>query len=106
MSASSVALNTVETGRLIRTLARVRRRGPTSPFGDCLKIEPKPGGQSLIRLRAFLNFASKRGVGAGAGVKLAGHDPLFLRLPINRALTKSPTAEMATMQPTTWRPDK
>src|SRR5208337_4968440 len=90
MSASSVALNTVETGRLIRTLARVRRRGPTSPFGDCLKIEPKPGGQSLIRLRAFLNFASKRGVGAGAGVKLAGHDPLFLRLLINRALTKSP----------------
>ena len=70
------------------------------------KIEPKPGGQSLIRLRAFLNFASKRGVGAGAGVKLAGHDPLFLRLLINRALTKSPTAKMATMQPTTWRPDK
>ena len=55
---------------------------------------------------AFLNFASKRGVGAGAGVKLAGHDPLFLRLLINRALTKSPTAEIATMQPTTWRPDK
>ena len=69
-------------------------------------LEPKPGGQSLIRLRAFLNFASKRGVGAGTGVKLAGHDPLFLRLLINRALTKSPTAEMATMQPTTWRPDK
>ena len=40
---------------------------------------------------AELNFASKRGVGAGAGVKLAGHDPLFLRLLINRALTKSPT---------------
>ena len=40
---------------------------------------------------AELNFASKRGVGAGAGVKLAGHNPLFLRLLINRALTKSPT---------------
>ena len=89
MSASSVALNTVETG--LGPLRAVRRRGPTSPFGDCLKIEPKPGGQSLIRLQAFLNFASKRGVGAGAGVKLAGHDPLFLRLLINRALTKSPT---------------
>ena len=30
--------------------------------------------------RAFLNFASKRGVGAGAGVKLAGHDPPVLAL--------------------------
>src|SRR5208337_3003410 len=59
------------------------------------KIEPKPGGQSLIRLQAFLNFASKRGVGAGAGVKLAGHDPLFLRLLINRALTKSLAARRA-----------
>ena len=96
MSASSVALNTVETGP-----------GPlrASDVVVRLKIEPKPGGQSLIRLRAFLNFASKRGIGAGAGVKLAGHDPLFLRLLINRALTKSPTAKMATMQPTISRPE-
>ncbi len=37
---------------------------------------------------------------SGAWVKLAGHDPLFLRSQLNRALTNSPTAGMATMQPT------
>jgi hypothetical protein len=63
----------------------------SSPFGDGLNIAPKPDGQSLIRLRALLNLASKRGVGARAGMKLAGHDPLFLRLRINRALTNSQT---------------
>jgi hypothetical protein len=63
MTASSVALKTVEAARP-RTLARVRRCRPTSPFGDRLNIAPQSGGQSLSRLRALLDLASKRGVGA------------------------------------------
>jgi len=97
MSASWTALNTVDTGCF--GPLRVRRRSSAPPFLDRLDIEPKPGGQSLVRLLTFLNFASKLVVGASAGVKLAGQDPLFLRLLLNRALTKSPTAELAARRP-------
>jgi hypothetical protein len=46
----------------------------------------KMGNRYLRKLRAFLNLASKRGIDAGAGMKLAGHNPVL-------ALTDKPSVD-------------
>ena len=74
--------------RLFRALARILCCGPPPPFRDCLRINTKPGGKSPVRFLALLNFASKLGVGAGSGVKLAGHDPI-LALPAKPCVDES-----------------
>jgi hypothetical protein len=75
-------------GRLFRPHARVRRRAPAPPFGDCFWIEPEPDGEGPVGLPALLDLASELRGRAGAWVTLSGHDLPFVR-PMREAATKS-----------------
>jgi len=69
------ALSTVETG-FFRPHARVRRRAPTFPFGDCLGINPNARQEPCRILRSAESRGAVSGW-CGAWMKLPGHDSLF-----------------------------
>ena len=65
----------IEHGRYgpLWPLARVLRRAPASPFGDCFGIDPKPRGKSPEGFLALLDLATHLHIRAGVRMKSSSH---------------------------------